>query len=274
MIVDLQINPAAADWSLIVDAVRAAEEAGFGSVWNMDHFSGAHFGNQNMPECFSTLGAWASITSRIGLGSLVVNVMNREPGLLANAASTVQNISVGRLTLGIGAGASPNSPYAAEHRALNMNLLPTMAQRHARLVEVMDIAHDIWSVNRAEKYDGFPIPCAVPPVIVGVNSRALATIAGRRYAGINVRFNHDDRVGIINAAKESYIQAHGSLSGFDASIWIHHRPELADPAHPEHVQYANEGFTRIILLSLKTPDLAAISSTAKYLYPLRHCWGL
>lgn len=265
MIVDLQINPAAAEWSLIVDAVRAAEDAGFGSVWNMDHFSGAHFGNQNMPECFSTLAAWASVTSRIGLGSLVVNVMNREPGLLANAVSTVQNISGGRLTLGIGAGASPNSPYAAEHRALNIGLLPTMAQRHARLVEVMDIVHHIWSTNRAEKYNGFPTPCVVPTVVVGVNSRALASIAGARFAGINVRFNHEDRVGIINAAKESYVATHGSLKGFDASVWIHHRAELADPTHPEHVQFASEGFTRIILLSIKTPDNAAISSTAKYL---------
>lgn len=265
VIVDLQINPGASSWSHVAEAVMAAEEAGFATLWNMDHFSGAHFGNQDMPECFTTLGAWAAMTQRIGLGSLVVNVMNREPGLLANAVSTVQNISDGRFVLGVGAGASPGSPYAAEHRALDLALLPKMAQRHQRLVDVLDIAHSIWEQDRPEKYEGFPRPCVVPPVIVGVNSTALATVAGSRYAGINVRFNHDQRIEILGAARDAYLASHGSLDGFDASIWIHHRPELADPDHPEHRQFAQEGFTRIVLLSLRGPDVQSIAKTAKYL---------
>nr|MSZ96141.1 LLM class flavin-dependent oxidoreductase [Actinomycetota bacterium] len=193
MIIDLQLNQGSAPWSHLRDAGLAAEAAGFGTLWNLDHFSGDMFGADSMLECFTSLTAWATSTSTIGLGTLVVNVMNREPGLLANIVSSVQQISNNRLTLGIGAGAAPNTAFSAEQDALKISLLPKMAQRHARLGEVVDIMKSVWANDRHESFSGFPRPAVQPPIVVGVNSMALAQRAGEFAHGVNTRFNHPER---------------------------------------------------------------------------------
>src|SRR4051812_49181085 len=123
MIIDLQISPATTSWPVLRDGVLAAEALGYGAGWVFAHFDGRVLSprgavGSGMLECFSLLGALAATTSTIRLGSLVVNVANRPPGTLAASAATVQRISGGRLLLGLGAGASPTSPWAAEQNAL------------------------------------------------------------------------------------------------------------------------------------------------------------
>lgn len=260
MIVDLQLNQGSAPWTELRESVHAADEAGFGTLWNLDHFSGEMFGVESMPECFTCLGAWAAVTRRIGLGTLVANVNNREPGLLANAASTVQEVSGGRFTLGVGAGASPGGPFGGEHRALGMKLLPTMAERHARLVEVVDTVRGIWSADRGDSLRGFPRPEPAPRVIAGINSEALARVAGRHLDGVNIRFNHPERARLIAVAAESS----GGSPDFEASVWAWFEPELADPSHDFHAELAAEGVGRLILLVRGKPDPGAIARTARY----------
>ena len=92
---DLQINPGVASWPTIREVALAAEDVGFSTLWTMDHLQGSVMRAPDMPECFSLLGALAAATSTIGLGPLVVNVGNRHPGVLANAAATVQLVSGG-----------------------------------------------------------------------------------------------------------------------------------------------------------------------------------
>lgn len=260
MIVDLQVNQGSAPWPVLRDAALAAEEAGFSTLWNLDHFSGDMFGVDSMLECFTCLGAWAAITRRIGLGTLVANVNNRNAGLLANAATTVQEVSEGRLTLGVGSGASPTGPFGAEHRALGMALLPTMAERHDRLIEVVRTIREIWSPDRDELYRGFPRPARVPRVIAGVNSEGLARIAGPHLDGINIRFNHPERARLISTA----IEASGGSPDFEASVWAWFEPELVDRAHSFHAELAAEGVGRLVLLVKGAPDPGVIASTARY----------
>jgi alkanesulfonate monooxygenase SsuD/methylene tetrahydromethanopterin reductase-like flavin-dependent oxidoreductase (luciferase family) len=261
LVIDLQLNQGSAPWSLLREAGSAAEEAGFNTLWNLDHFSGKVFDSDSMMECFTSLTAWAAATSTIGLGTLVTNVMNREPGLLANIVSSIQQISHNRLTLGIGAGAAPNTMFSAEQDALEISLLPKMSDRHNRLVEVVDIMRSIWANDRDQRFEGFPRPDKEPPIIVGVNSMALARRAGEIADGVNTRFNHPERASLIAAA----IEASGHRPGFDASVWSWFKPEYADTEHPFHKELVAEGVTRLIMFERGAPDVAAIASTAKYL---------
>ncbi|HEX9074505.1 MAG TPA: LLM class flavin-dependent oxidoreductase [Anaerolineae bacterium] len=82
-----------------------AEELGFDSIWLSDHLlyrlGGASFGTW---ECWTCLAALAQATYRIALGTLVTSMGFRNPALLAKMATTLDEISEGRFTLGIGAG--------------------------------------------------------------------------------------------------------------------------------------------------------------------------
>ena len=260
MIVDIQFNQGATDWPRMRELVLAAEEAGFGTLWNLDHYSGTMFGADSMNECFSSLSAWAAVTNRIGIGSLVANVMNRSAGLLAVSAATVQNISGGRFTLGLGAGAAPGSPWGAEQDALGMAMLPTMAERHRRLAEVVEEMRSILSPSRDPKFDGFPMTSAPIPTIVGVNSEALARYAGRHCDGVNVGFHHEKRAEFVRVAREA-----AGDRPFDASVWDFFSPEMCDPEHPANVAHRLTGVDHIILLVKGAPDPSVIAGCVRYL---------
>ncbi len=260
MIIDIQFNQGSAPWQQMREAVLAAEATGYDTVWNLDHFSGAMFESDSMMECFTSLTAWATATTTINLGTLVTNINNRHPGLLANIVSSLQDISAGRLRLGIGAGTSPTSPYGGEQRALSMDVLPTMAQRHQRLVDNVQVMRGIWSHDRDESFVGFPRPHVEPPIIVGVNSVGLATIAGQRFDGINTRFNHPQRAELVRVAR-----AAAGDRPFDVSVWSPFVTEYADPDHPFHRELVAEGVTRLVMFDIGTPDLALVQSVRRYL---------
>ncbi|TSA52593.1 MAG: LLM class flavin-dependent oxidoreductase [Actinobacteria bacterium] len=250
--IDLQVNQGQCSWAQLTEIAHIAENNNYQTLWVADHLSGQVMNAPSMPECFTLLGALAAITSTINIGPLVANVGNRHPGVLASAAATVQNISGGRLVLGLGAGASPTSKFAAEQLALGIALPVTMGERHARLERTLDVLEEIWSPTRDKKFATFEMPCKLPPRILGVNSTALAKIAGMRTDGVNIRSSHPQRAQILRVAQGA--AATTGKTNFVVSVWDWFDEALLDAQSPVRQQLESEGVNRIILLMRGVPD--------------------
>ncbi len=154
---------------------RTADDAGFYSLWVMDHFFQiGMIGPPEHPmlEGYSALSFLAGVTKRVKLGTLVTGVIYRHPGILVKTATTLDVLSGGRAYLGIGAGWNEQ-----ESRGLGVPF-PSLKQRFEQLEEALQIAHQMWSGDRAA-YSGAhyqladplnsPQPLAQPhpPIMIG-----------------------------------------------------------------------------------------------------------
>jgi F420-dependent oxidoreductase-like protein len=162
------------------EIARTADDAGFYSIWVMDHFFqlGTEFGTVHGPltapmlEGFSTIAYMAGITRRIKLGLLVACAFYRHPGVLIKTASTIDVLSGGRTYLGLGAGW-----FERESTGLGI-AFPPLRERFARLEETLQIARQMWS-SEVRPYNGAyyqlaepinvpqPLNRPHPPILVG-----------------------------------------------------------------------------------------------------------
>lgn len=168
-------------------AVRA-EDAGFETLWVMDHFFQiAHIGppEMDMLEAYSTLGYLACCTSEIQLATMVTGVTYRHPGILVKTVSTLDVLSGGRAWLGIGAGW-----FEREHRGLGIPF-PSTKERFERLEETLQIAAQMWSENngpfygkhyRLEETLCVPQPLRRPPILIGGMGEKKALCLVAKYA--------------------------------------------------------------------------------------------
>jgi F420-dependent oxidoreductase-like protein len=154
---------------------RTADDAGFASIWVMDHFF--QIGvvgppEEPMLEGYSALSYLAGVTKRAKLGTLVTGVHYRHPGILLKTVTTLDVLSGGRAYLGIGAGWNEQ-----ESRGLGVPF-PTLKERFEQLEEALQIAHQMWSDDRSP-YSGKhfqladplnhpqPLSKPHPPIMVG-----------------------------------------------------------------------------------------------------------
>jgi F420-dependent oxidoreductase-like protein len=154
---------------------RTADDAGFYSIWVMDHFF--QIGvigppEEPMLEGYSALNYLAGVTKRAKLGTLVTGVVYRYPGILVKTATTLDVLSGGRAYLGIGAAWNES-----ESRGLGVPF-PPLKQRFEMLEEALQIAHQMWKDDRSP-YDGKhyqladplnhpqPVSQPHPPIMIG-----------------------------------------------------------------------------------------------------------
>lgn len=153
----------------------AAEEAGFSSVWVMDHFyqlpplGGS---SQPMLEAYTLLGALATVTRSVDLGTLVTGVTYRNPAMLAKIVTTLDVISKGRAILGIGA-----AWHDVEHEGLGFDF-PSAGERLDRLEDAVQICRAMFR-EEAPSFSGEhhrikearnvprPVRPGGPPIMIG-----------------------------------------------------------------------------------------------------------
>jgi F420-dependent oxidoreductase-like protein len=172
------------------EIARAADDAGFSSIWLMDHFFQiASIGKPEEPmlEAYTTLGFLAGCTTRVQLGTLVTGVHYRHPGVLLKQVTTLDVLSGGRAWLGIGAGW-----YERESRGLGVPF-PVLKDRFGRLEETLRIAHHMWRGDLQPFYGKHfqlneplcsPMPIAQPhpPILVGGGGEQKTLRLVARYA--------------------------------------------------------------------------------------------
>jgi alkanesulfonate monooxygenase SsuD/methylene tetrahydromethanopterin reductase-like flavin-dependent oxidoreductase (luciferase family) len=262
MRLDVHAIPVNGRWEQHVEAILAVEAAGFDRVWVADHLSAGMFGGTGLYECFSQLAYLAAVTTRVGLGSLVVNATNRRAGMLAVSAASVQEMSGGRLWLGLGAGTSPSSPFAEEQHAVGNPPRVRLVDRHQHLLEVLDELARFWGDGAAA---GFLRPVPRPPTLLGVNSVALARLAGARTHGVNVRWSHPARAAILEAARQGRATREIHPGVWTTSVWLPWDADLTDPSHPLRHELAAEGVDRLVLMWMEPPATAEIERAGRHL---------
>ena len=177
---------------------RHAEELGFDAFFRSDHYlTMGGDGGPGPTDAWITLGALATATSRIRLGTLVTAGTFRLPGPLAIGVAQVDQMSGGRVELGLGAGW-----YEAEHTAYGIPF-PAIGERFDRLEEQLEIVTGLWTTPAGERftfhgdfYDvrdspALPKPTQSPrpPVIIGGRGpKRTPSLAARFGDEFNVPF--------------------------------------------------------------------------------------
>jgi F420-dependent oxidoreductase-like protein len=168
--------------------VRAVEELGFAGLYRSDHYTNANPPDLDSLELWVSLTWLASHTTRLEFGPLVTPVSFRQPTMTARMASAVDDLSGGRLTLGMGAGWQ-----AREHDHYGWELLD-VPERFARFEEGLEVVTQLLQGEQPVTFDGkyyrlreavlLPRPQQPggPPILIGGNGmkRTLPLVA--RYA--------------------------------------------------------------------------------------------
>jgi F420-dependent oxidoreductase-like protein len=180
----------------LAQIARAADEAGFASLWVMDHFfqigsrdraMGLGPAEDEMLESYSTLSYLAGLTRNVKLGTLVTGLIYRHPGLLVKTVSTLDVLSGGRAYLGIGA-----AWFEREAKGLGVPF-PPVAERFERLEEALQITRQMWSDNNGPYQGKYyqlaetlnspqPLSRPHPPVLIGGSGEKKTLRLVARYA--------------------------------------------------------------------------------------------
>ncbi|GAB2987133.1 LLM class F420-dependent oxidoreductase [Actinotalea caeni] len=181
---------------------QAAEQLGFDAFFRSDHFLA--MGGDGLPgptDSWVTLGAIARETSTIRLGTLVSSATFRWPGLLAIQVAQVDEMSGGRVELGLGTGW-----FEAEHTAYG---IPFPTKRFGPFTEQLEIVTGLWStpVGETFSYDGEhyrladapalpkPVQQPLPIIIGGGGPRRTPALAARFASEFNVGFSSVEKAG-------------------------------------------------------------------------------
>ncbi|MFE7130605.1 LLM class F420-dependent oxidoreductase [Streptomyces sp. NPDC057638] len=185
-----------ADYDTLLAVARATEDLDFGAFFRSDHYlaMGSADGLPGPTDAWITLAGLARETKRIRLGTLMTAGTFRLPGVLAIQVAQVDQMSGGRIELGLGAGW-----FEEEHRAYG---IPFPKEKFSRLEEQLEIVTGLWKtpVGETFSYDGthyqldgspaLPKPAqgSVPVLIGGHGAKRTPSLAARFASEFNIPF--------------------------------------------------------------------------------------
>jgi alkanesulfonate monooxygenase SsuD/methylene tetrahydromethanopterin reductase-like flavin-dependent oxidoreductase (luciferase family) len=225
-------------------------------------------------EGWTVLAMAAAGTSRITVGSFVLNNMNRHPAVLARMASTLQIASGERLILGMGIGGAPR-----EHAAYGIDF-PEAPERVARLEEAIAVLRALWSggpVSRPSPFyplvdaTAYPVPNPAPPIVIGGETRTGARLAARIGDGWSTFENFEEHLPIyLEALEEAGRRREDQLvlAGFQrdwlSDVTVAGSPWVMAPRETwEH--WHQVGADGVIVLARTTDDVdALVAATDKW----------
>lgn len=204
-----------ASYDTLLAVAKATEELGFDAFFRSDHYvrMGASDGLPGPTDAWITLAGLARETKRIRLGTLMTAATFRLPGVLAIEVAQVDQMSGGRVELGIGAGW-----YEEEHTAYG---IPFPKERFARLEEQLRIITGLWSTPVGETFShegthyrlkdspALPKPAQskVPVLIGGHGAKRTPELAARYADEFNMPFaspeQSEAQFGRVRAAAEA-----------------------------------------------------------------------
>jgi len=184
------------DYPVLERFWRAADELGFHSVANYDHFYGLIDNAAPTLEAWTSLAAMAAVVRRARVSCLVSGVTYRNPAVLAKMAVTVDHISGGRLDFGLGAGW-----HEAEHRGYGIEF-PTAGTRVAMLDEALTIIRRLWTEDsvfldgrfytvRDALCEPKPVQRPHPPIVIGGEKPKMLRVIARHADEWNVPSHGD-----------------------------------------------------------------------------------
>ena len=180
-----------ASYDDLLAVARRAEALGFGAFFRSDHYLKMSdvSGLPGPTDAWITLAGLARDTTTIRLGTLVSPVTFRSPGLLAISVAQVDQMSAGRVELGLGAGW-----FEAEHTAYSFDF-PSLGRRFDMLTDQLAIVEGLWTTPVGETFTytgtahsvvdspGLPKPAQQPvPIVIGGGGRAKTPALAARYA--------------------------------------------------------------------------------------------
>ncbi len=175
-------------WSRWERLVPAVEGLGFAGLYRSDHFTNASPPDKDSLELWVSLTWLATRTRRVQFGPLVTPASFRHPVMTARMAMAVDDLSGGRLTLGVGAGWQ-----AREHELFGFDLLD-LRHRFIRFQEALEVISRLlhadepltWTGTYYRLHEAMLLPrprrAGGPPILVGGNGAARTLVLAARYA--------------------------------------------------------------------------------------------
>ncbi len=235
-------------WPQWLELAEAAQRGGLDALFRSDHYlSGDGRVGRGSLDAWTTLAGIAAVTSTIRLGTMVSPVTFRHPSVVANAATTVDHISGGRVELGLGAGW-----YDTEHEAFGFPF-PATRERMDILEEQLEIVTRQWTEDEfsfsGEHYTldrcpalPKPVQAPHPPLIMGgAGKRRSAALAARYAQEYNVTTGDPDECRAVRERLDAACEAVGrdpatlplsvmttSVVGADEAELVRRADELAE----------------------------------------------